>query len=44
MWKKGMGQMFYQEISKGMQKLKARVVEDLVAGKTAQDVLISHVE
>jgi hypothetical protein len=35
MWKKGMGQMFYQEISKGMQNLKARVVEDLAGGKIA---------
>jgi hypothetical protein len=44
MWKNGMGQMFYQEISKGMQNLKARIVEDLAAGKIAQAVLINHVE
>ena len=43
-WKKAMRQMFYQEISKGMQNLKAIVVKDLAVGKIAQAVLINQVD
>lgn len=44
MWKNMMKEMFYQEIDKGMQKLKAKVLEDLASGKIAQPALMTAVE
>jgi hypothetical protein len=39
MWKNMMKDMFYKEIDKGMQKLKAKVIEDLAAGKFPQPAI-----